>query len=293
MGIGEAIKKGFSTALHSVVLVLVLLGINVAFNLIASPFSLKIQAVMTEIQKLPNPDFKLFLPILPLIILVALANILISAYTQAGLVGYLKDKIKSGPLPLASFFTSGAKYLVKFLLLMLLGLAYSLAVFIAAIAVVAVGALIASLFKGAALASGIIIFIFAAVGLVILGAGIYFGFLFFSMAPYAIVVQESKVMDAVKSSLAFVRSKLGPIIGLTLIFVGIILLLVVFVSVSAVLLRLGAGGVPQTFLMKASQLILTLPFGFLFTFFAVFMTSSFMSYYLGSSNTSNNTSVVN
>ena len=103
MGIIESIKKGFSVAFRSMDLVLALFVFGFIWNLI-NVFAFK----NTE-----NPTTQEAV----LMIITGIVFILFTIFMQAGSLGYVCDRVKTGSANLSSFASSGGKYYLRILVI--------------------------------------------------------------------------------------------------------------------------------------------------------------------------------
>ncbi len=253
MGIGEAIKKGFSITKQSWNLVLTLFVFGAIWNVISVFIS---PAAGT------TPDT----PTTIRIVALGLVFILVSIYIQAGSLGYICEKIKQGSANFSKFFELGGKYYVKILLLGLL------------IALIAGGLILFAALAGAAL-QGKLHILGVIVALLLAAVGIYAALLLF-FAPYAIVADNEKVIAAVKKSVTLVRQNIGRVLGV----LGILIAIGFGIGI---LLGLAFGALTAAAPGQASQIAFGIMSSFVNAFLGVVVTGSFMSLYLSFSNTSN------
>ena len=246
MGILGSIKKGFSLAVSSLPVVLVLFIFGFIFNLINLSFASKIQD--------PNAP-----PSLPMV-LSGFVFIFVTVFLQGASMGYVRDKIKQGSATLSSFTAAGSKYYLKiFLLSLTIGLVIGVFVLLAAL-------VLALLMKPAE---------YAAMGLAIVVAaiGIYTLILLF-FAPYIAVSENKAVGACLKESVNVVRKNILKVIGISGILIAIGFLVGIVMGVTVGLAsRVMSGGTSQYLFAFLSSLVNA--------FLGFFVTSSFMSFYLG------------
>jgi hypothetical protein len=250
MGIGESVKKGFSVAGQSMDLVWALFGFGAVWNLI-NVFLAPPAAGATEAAPAVGASAAM--------IAAGIAFIFFSFFIQAGSLGYVSQKMKTGTAGLPVFFATGGKYYVRILLLGLL-----VAVIVGAF-ILAAGLLIA-LLAGAIQILGIIL------GAIVAATGIYFVILMF-LAPYFIVSGDGKVIASVKNSIGLVRRHLLTVLGIAILLILIGFGLGILLGVVFALLNLGVRG-------TAAQLVFAVLSSFINAFMGVLVTGSFMNFYL-------------
>ena len=251
MSIRESIGKGFKITGVSMNLVAILFVFGTVWNLLNIAVAPKTQ----------NP------PLSASITLIVLAVIfgLVSIYIQAGSLGYILNRVKSGGAAMSDFTSAGAKFYLRLLVLgLLVALAAGVLILLAAVAIAAT--------------SGNAIAVAAAVLLALVG--IYFAILIF-LAPYIIVADDQKVLAAVKQSIGLVKKNFLKVMGLALILIVIgfgigMLLGLLFAAMSAAMKGI------------ASQIIFAVLSSFVNAYLGVVVSGSFMVFYLKLS--SNNTS---
>lgn len=289
MGIVETVKKGFSIASHCKLLMALVAGIFILFNIATSPINAKLQSMTNEIQKVQTSDPKLLLPIIPLTLLVFVLNLLVSAFINAGFWSYVRDKFKVGSVGLGSFFSSSVKYFGMIFLLNLLLIAFMVAVAAAVVAVIIAGALIAGVFKGTPAVSTTLLIVTGLGVLVIVGIGIYYGLMMFSFAPIAAIADEAKVIESVKKSVGFFRKKLISLLGVGAIYLGINLLGIGAFLLVIFLESLAAGGREPGLALSLAFFVPLVLIVLVFVYIAIAASASFMGLYLNFSNSNNTT----
>lgn len=254
MGIIEVVKKGFVVATKNLGLVLILFIFNLIGNLISLP--------LTPEQG-TQPSAAMTAPLLAFTVIF----ILISIFIQGGTLGAVRDYAKEGKMRLNIFAAYGAKYYVKLLLL---------GIFI--VAVVVVVALIAALLVAATapLNSRPITVIATIIAIII---GIIATLLYFiplTLSPYALVCDESGVVEAIKKSLKTAKKPFSRVFALLLLFIvlllisiGVVLVIGYIVNIVIALLPAGAGRI-------ITAAVTSIINGYL----GVVMTASFMTYYM-------------
>ncbi len=246
MGTLESIKKGFSLVLSSFPVVLVLFIFGFIFNLI----NIKLTP---EDQSLNTP------PSLPMI-LTGLVFILITIFIQAGSLGYVRDRIKSGAASFANFTAAGSKYYLRVLALSLItAVIIGVFVLLAALVVALIGQSAQFLALGLAI--------------VIAAVGIYVLILLF-FAPYIAVNEEKKVGECLRQSVQVVRANILKVLAISAV-------LVVIGFVAGLGIGLLAGALSQVVKGTASQVLFAFLSSLVNAFLGFFVTSSFMTFYLG------------
>ncbi len=257
MGIGESIKKGFGITKKSMSLVMLLFVFGFIFNMI----NLTLAPKTAEAGTTTPPS--------PILIVAAVIFIFLSIFFQAGSMGYVLDKIKTGAATFSNFTSSGRKYYLR---LLLLGLVVSLIIGV----FVLLAALAVAFLKDKLVAVGVILAIlFAALG-------IYFVVMLF-LSPYAAVVDDKKVKESIGLSMRLVKKNILSLLGISalLILIGFGIGLVL----GAILAGLG-------YLIKQemiTQTIFALLSSFVNAYLGVVVTAAFMNFYLSIQNQSNTT----
>ncbi|MGH7198405.1 MAG: hypothetical protein ACREH5_06680 [Candidatus Omnitrophota bacterium] len=253
MGIGESVKKGFAVAGQSMNLVLTLFVFGAVWNLINVTLAPQVGA---------TPEAAPAAGVSAVMIAAGIIFILLSFYVQAGSLGYVSEKLKTGQAALPAFFASGARYYVRLLLLGLLVAA------IVGTFILAAGLLIA-LLAGALNILGIIL------GSIVAAIGIYFVILMF-LAPYYIVAGDGKVIPSIKNSIGMVRKHLLTVLGIAIILILIGFGLGILLGVVFALLSVALKG-------AVSQIVFAVLSSFVNAFLGVLVTGSFMNFYLKAS----------
>lgn len=252
MGIGEAIKKGFSTAKQCFNLVLVLFVFGAIWNVLSIFIS-------------PAPGATPDTATTVKLISVGLAFILLSIYVQAGSLGFICEKLKQSQVAFSRFFELGGKYYLRILLLGLL------------IALIA-GVLILVAALGLAALQGNLQIIGVIIALLLAALGIYLALLFF-LAPYAIIADNDKTITAVKKSVGLVKQNILKVLGILSILVLIGFGIGVLLGISFAALSASTAG-------KTPQIIFGVLSSFVNAFLGVVVTGSFMAFYLSLSRNS-------
>ena len=250
MGIGESIKKGLSVTMQSLPLAGIFFLYGAATNLVNIKVSARLQGAAA-------PDNRT----IALTLGISVVIILIGIFLQAGSMGYLRDKIKQGAASLGNFFAYGGKYYVPLLIFgLLLTLIIGVLVMLGVLAINAVPANLRIV--------GAIIMLLAA------AAGIYFVVLMF-LTPYIIVVEDEKPIAAVKRSMALVKKNILGILG-----IGLILVAIGFVFGMLTGIILGAVTALTKTSPGTSQILIAVLSSAVNAFLGIFMTSTYMTYYL-------------
>ncbi len=281
MKVAEAIKKGFSAATSSLLIVLVVLGVSLVFNLAMSPLSSKLQALTQEWGS--TPAIRQVIPALPYLALFVVLTTLLNTAITAGTFGYVLEKLKNGKASIQTFFNSGAKFFPRFLGLVALSFAFGLAFFVLIILSIFVAALISNIGANAGVWLGLGVAVAIILILALVSAWVYWMFLFFTLAPYRMVAKDAGLMASIKESSAIVKKLFWPVVGIVTILSLVFLLFALIVFVAGFVIA-NATGNPQALQGSGPLSIgLSVVFGFLFLFIDLFSKSSLMSFYLGNS----------
>ncbi|OGW82239.1 MAG: hypothetical protein A3C47_02240 [Omnitrophica bacterium RIFCSPHIGHO2_02_FULL_51_18] len=252
MGIGEAIKKGFSITTQSWNLVLALFVFGAIWNIISIFIN-------------PTPGATPDAAATVKIVAVGLVFIVVSIFVQAGSLGFICEKVKQGSANFSKFFELGGKYYLRiFLLGLLIALIAGGLILLAALAIAAL--------QGTLNVLGIVL------GLLLAALGIYLALLFF-LAPYAIVADNEKTIAAVKKSVALVRRNMPRLLGILLILVLIGFGIGIVLGIGFAALSAAAPG-------QAAQIAFGIVSSFVNAFLGVVVTGSFMAFYLSITNNS-------
>ena len=245
MGILESIQKGFSLARKSLSLVFLLFVFGFIFNMINLALTPK-----TPEAGAPSP----------VLIIAGVIFIFLTIFFQAGSMGYVRDKIKTGTATLSNFISSGGKYYLR---LLVLGLMVSLIIGV----FVLFAALAVAFLKGNLVALGILLAIlFAALG-------IYFVVMLF-LSPYVAVVDDKTVKESIRLSVRLVKKNILPLLGMSALLV-----LIGF----AIGLVLGAMLAGLSYLIKKemiSQTIFALLSSLVNAYLGITVTAAFINFYL-------------
>lgn len=252
-----SIKKGFGVATSSMALVGLLFVFGAVWTVVNIGLTPPESAAQAEA-----------LARSVVIVLIALVFMLISLFLQAGSMGYVLEKIKTGKSTFGTLAQAGKRFYVRLLLLALL---------VAAV----VGGLIVLAGVSIAVLGAVNNILGTIVGLVLAALGIYLAILIF-LAPYAIVVDNAGVKDAIRGSVGLVRRHILRVLGVT----GL-LLLIGFALGLLLGLIIGVLGIAITGQPKAVELVSGVLSSLVNSFLGVIVTASFMSLYLALKN--NNT----
>jgi len=257
MRVKESLKKGFSVASQSMEVVAGLFVFGLIFSLINVFFTAKLQKTTT-------PSVRVSI----VAVVVGVLFLLASIFVQAGLLGYVRDKIKSGHAGFSNFLDAGRKYYGSLLLLgLLVGAVVGVFILLAALAIFALGQKLMPVGIG--------------IAVVLVAIGVYISLLMF-LAPYDLVAGDQKVIDAVKHSIAMVRKNIMAVLGLSLI-----LILIGFAA--GIVLGLGLGILTIAVKGMAAQAIFAFFSSAVNAFLGLFVAGSFMTFYFGVANSNSNT----
>lgn len=243
------INKGFSIATTSWPVVLLIFVFSAIFNVINLFLAPQAQG--------PTPQGA------PMMIGIGIVFILITIFMQAGSIGYVRDRIKLGKASMSGFAASGTKYYLPLLLLSLVIFGIVLVFgLLSAVVVAALG-------QGAqAVAMGLVLLLLLLGGLAVL-------FLFF--APYIAIGDDKGVVYALSNSPAFVGKNFLGVIGMILVLLAVGFALGVLLGVLVGVTSRGLQSMP-------SQITFTIAGSFLNAILGLFVTSSFMGFYLSRKN---------
>ena len=261
MGVLNALKSGFSIAAKSLKLWGVLVVINVILFILAIIAMVAIMGpTMANNANAATPPQPTGSQIISMMIVVII-GVIIQLFINAGIVGSLRDMVKTGSAKLGDFLKSANKYFVRFTLFSLL--MFAVVIVFGILAAVLIG-LIASLAKGAAIVStmlGIILGIVGLIGLIILG-------LYGSLVPVIIVSDESKVFGSISNAAKLLKKKFWVTLGLALIY-WVMFLLLAFLNYIANLGGVAAVSIVSQIGVSLVNIFLSLAF-----------IGSFIKYYL-------------
>jgi len=222
MGIIDIIKKGFSIVHRNLGLLVVVFVFNLIATLVRLPFT-----PAAPVGSAATP------PSLPLIGLTFLFGIL-GIFVFGGVLGYLKEYIKTQAGNLNNFISSGSQYFLRIL-----------GVWVLVAVVVMFFGMIGALGLSIGIAVKNLIGTVLAIAFVLIagGIGVYL-FMLMIMSPYVVVADGLGPVSAIKKSIDFVRKSLLKVVGLflllMLISLGIGFLVGVVVGVLTLILK-GAG----------------------------------------------------
>ena len=253
MAIGDSIKKGFGIARKSMPLVLVLFVLGFIFNMI----NLKLAPQTADTEAPPSP----------ILIIAGVIFIFLTIFLQAGTMGFVRDKIKTGTATLANFMSAGGKY---YLPILVLGIVVSLIIGV----FVLLAALVVALLQNVQVLSIPLAILFAALG-------VYFVVMLF-LSPYAVVVDDKTVKQSIGLSMKLVKKNILPLLGMSalLILIGFGIGLVL----GAVLAGVGALVKQET----VSQTVFALLSSFVNSYLGIVVTATFMNFYLAIPDRNNN-----
>lgn len=251
MGIMETVKKGFSLMISSLSVVAIFFAYGAVTNLMNVKLTAQAQANTTDPQN----------PLVAASIVFSFISVLVGLYLQAGSMGYFKSKLIDGKASLATFFTSGARYYLPLLLFAL--------IIMGIVAVASLGSvLFFRMLPRPVAILGSVVLIVIALGVVVT----------WFLTPYAIVVSGKKVLAAMKESAELVKKNFVKIvlIGLTLVAIGFSIGFIfgLITGVGSAIANRQAGG------SAAPQNVVALMSSVVNAFLGVFMTSTYMYFYL-------------
>lgn len=251
MGVMEVIKKGFGVANKCLGLVLILFAFNLVFNLASIPLAVQPGAEVTP-------------QVTASALILSLVFILVSILLQGASLGLVKDFVKNGKLALAQFFSYGAKYYLR-----LLGLGVLIVLIIAVIALVAALLIAATI----PLKNTVVTVIMSIISVVVGALGLYWIFLLI-LTPYAIVVEEAGIIEAMKKSIGTVRRNIGKVL--------LVLILLILISLGiGFIVGFLTGLVSAALPIRAGQVLIGIVNSIVNGYLGVVMMAAFMALYMG------------
>lgn len=252
MSIGESIKKGFGVASKSMPVVLVLFVLGFVFSMV----NLKLAPQTADANTPPSP----------ILIVAGVIFIFLSIFLQAGSLGYVRDRIKTGAATLGSFFSSGGQYYLRILVLgVVVSLIIGVFVLLAALAV--------GLLQNVKFLSIPLAILFAALGL-------YFVVMLF-LSPYAVVVDGKSVKQSISLSMKLVKKNILPLLGLS----ALLILIGFGIGLGLGALLAGVGYVVKQ--ESISQIVFALFSSLVNAYLGLAVTGAFMTFYLSLSDRNN------
>ncbi len=259
MGVIESVKKGFSVAAKSMNVVSILFVFGLAWNLVNIFF-------FPDPQSTTPPSTQQTI----VIVAAGLVFILLTIFMQGGSMGYVRDLVKQGSASLDSFKSSGGKYYLR---LLAVGLIVGVIIGVVVLGAAVIVALVKDRSQVIAI-TGVI------AALLLVSAGIYAILLMF-FAPYIVVADEKKAIEAIKASVATVRNHILKVVGIFVVLVLIGFLVGVVIGALYALASVAIKG-------KAAQIIFAVLSSFVNAFLGLLVTGAFMHFYLAISNPNNN-----
>jgi len=250
MAIKASVKKGFEVTKKSLTVIGILSVFGFVWSFINIYIAPKIQAQAAA------PSVKISV----LVLIGSLIFILASIFLQAGTLGYVRDKIKQGKSSLVAFTAAGFKYYLRLL-------AVGIIITLIAMLFILVAALAVAFLKK----PGLVIAIPAGL------AAIYAVLLMF-FAPYIVVVNEEKPIASIKKSAGLVKKNFLRVLGLLGILIAIGFVIGLLAGAILGLLNIAIQGI-------TAQVIYAVISSFLNALLGIFVTASFMNFYLEISNT--------
>lgn len=251
----ESVKKGLAMMVSSLPVVAIFFAYGVASNFISGSLS-------TRLNQTGGGTGPLFYASL----LVSFAFVIVGLFLQAGALGYFKEKATRGTAGVGLLVGEGKRYFGR---LFVFGL-----VLMAIVAISAVGAVVSNqvLPRPAAMAvSGLLVVV-----------SLYFVMIWF-LTPYAVVVHEQKLKEAMSTSFSLMKKHFLGIVGIGLILVVIGFLVgflfgLVSGLIGAVANRGAALQTPGT--PAVPQVVMTVFGSLVNAVLGVMMTATYMHYYL-------------
>ena len=256
MGPLSAIKKGFEVAGKNWGLLVILFLLNLFSGTIGGP--LKALEEDTSIG------------IILMGVLTVIFFLLLSVFIQAGLLGCIREAIKSGQSGIGNMVELGKKYFLRLLGLTLL---------------VGLVVMVLAMFSG----SGLILLRGAAGGIFLKSAGMFISILFVIAAicaaialfysPYILVADESQIVESMRKSIDFIRRFLAKALGTALLVVLLIIAASIVLAVLLVPLAALTGSTEDP--SRLFQLIGNILGSGLNAYLGIVGMAAFMSLYMG------------
>jgi hypothetical protein len=252
MKILDAIKKGFDIANTSLKLVLVVFIFNLVWNIAVIPFTPE-QPIGAGAEVAMSP----------MLTIISLLFVLASIFVQGGVLGSVRDTVKTSALDLAKFADYGKKFYVRLLCLALI-----------IILIIAIVAFLATLIVAASAPTGnaVMIALTTILALAVGGAGVYLIVLLF-LSPYILVVEDLGIFESMRASIDFVKKAILKILGLGLLLVLIGFGIGLIMGIIAGVLSLAVKG-------KFLQLITGVLNGGVNAYLSIIVTGALLTYYL-------------
>ena len=261
MGILDALTSGFSIAAKNLKLWGILLVINVILLILVIIAIVGIigPAVInaTNAATIPQPTTSQII----CIAVVVLIFFLIQLFVNSGIVGCVRDIVKTGVANLGDLVKYANKYFVRFVLFAILMLAIVIIFSIIVTLIIGLLSLLAKSAAVTAIALGVIVAIVAAIILAIVG-------LYSSLVPVIIVSEERGVGGAINGATKLLGKKFWATLGLTVVY-WIMFLSLVLINYASSLSGVAA-------ISAVSQIMVS----FINIFVSLAFIGSFMKYYL-------------
>lgn len=216
----EAIKGGFDLASKNIKLVLLVFIFNFIWNMSVIPFT---------------PDAPevggMGVAMTPGLTVLSLFFILASIFVQGGVLNSVKDIVKEKKFEMSKFAGYGARFYVR-----LLSVALIIVLIVGLIGFAAM--VIAASSAGTGNAVLVAIGTIATIILVLLGAGVI---LHLFLTPYILVLEDAKVLQAMRASIDFVKKFMLKVLGLgallILIGFGVGLIMGVLTGIASIVIK--------------------------------------------------------
>ena len=260
MGILQALKNGFGAISKNIKLLALMIVISIVIMVISIPMVIAVfgQAVFQPgVQPTPeqmrNVNWALFVPFI-------LLMILIQTFVNAGVVGSIKDIIKTNSFNLGNFLTHAKSLFVRFILFTVLVLIIML---VAGVVMTLIGAIIGAIGNAVAIIGAILGILLALLAIVVF---VFLG-IFGSLGPVVIAAEDTGTVAAMGKAVAFIKANKVKVVGLSVIlWIGFVLIAIIN-NISA---AFGPLAIVIQIVMSVVNIYLSLAY-----------IASFMSLYLG------------
>lgn len=253
MGFFQLIGSGFRVSSKSTLVMAILFAYGFVWNLVNIPFNQAQQVVAAGGNAAVIAS-----------ILLTILFLLTYVYMLSGLLSFVRETLKKGKAQFSDFHSGGARSYWR-----ILGLGVILGLFMIILLIGASLAVLAEGGEGLTAGSFAILAVLFLIGLA--------GFFLLFLAPYAIIAEDAKIIQAVKTSVSLIKRHFLKLFLLNVLFLIVIVL--IWAAIGAIYAAV-TGGAQQA----AQGLGVQLAFGFISSLvnaiWNTFLCSVFMSFYL-------------